>query len=104
MSCGGLNQFLTPNVPGFNGDGAPLDTSTLTAAKTVYLSGKFLGRYTILGSHNGVNYVPIVSFDGGGGPQEIKQDIEATLSSMVVRRNANQTVVINITAQKVCSC
>ncbi len=106
MSCGsgGLNTYLSPVVPPGNGDGAALDVSALQACKTIYLSGSFTGRYTIIGSHDDVRFVPICSFDGGEGPQTIRRDIQATLKSVKVRRAANSTVVINIAGQAVCAC
>jgi hypothetical protein len=105
MSCGGLNQFLTFSVPGTNAsDGAPLDVSGLVAAKTIFLAGTYIGNYIILGSHDGVNYVPVLQFSGGEGPQAIRRDIKATLRFMKVHRNANKGVVINLAAQSTCTC
>jgi hypothetical protein len=105
MSCvGGLNQFLSPAVPVNNGDGAALDVSGLVAKKTIYLSGEFAGSYVILGTHDDVRYVPIAAFQGGQGPQTIRRDIDATIKSLKVRRNADRTVVINVAAQATCAC
>lgn len=106
MSCGegGLNQFLSATVPALNGDGVALDVSGLKACKTIYLSGSFAGRYTILGTHDDSRYVPLCSFDGGEGPQTIRRDISATIKSIKVRRAANSTVVINIAGQETCAC
>ena len=102
--CGGLNQFLTPTVPSSNIDGPPLDVSGLTAGKTIYLSGEYIGRYVILGSHDGTLYVPVASFEGGAGPQTIRRDINATLASIKIRRSANKSVVINVAGQSTCAC
>lgn len=105
MSCaGGLNQFLSPTVPAINGDGPALDVSGLMSKKTIYLSGEFSGSYVILGTHDDVRYVPIASFQGGQGPQTIRRDIEATIKSLKVRRNADRTVVVNVAAQATCPC
>lgn len=104
MSCGGLNIFDNVPVPVGNGDGAPIDVSGMIAAKTIYLSGTYSGRYVILGTHDNIRYVPILSFDGGEGPQTIRRDIEFTLKSIKVRRQADKTVVINVASQATCPC
>lgn len=110
MSCDGLNQFLVANVPATNGEGAALDVSGLVAKKTIYLSGVFQGEYVIIGSHDNVLYVPILSFTGEeaffgtSGPQTIRKDIELTLKSIKVRRAANKSVNIAIGGQAICVC
>jgi hypothetical protein len=111
MSCvGGLNQFLTANVPISNGDGTNLDVSSLVAKKTIFLSGTFEGEYVILGTHDDANFVPIASFNGQealfgtSGPQTLRRDIDLTLKSIKVRRQANKTVNVAVAAQTVCTC
>lgn len=109
-SCGGLNDFKTVNVPVGNGFGTPVVVSDLVARKTIYLSGVFEGEYTILGSHDGVLFVPIASFVGQedrfgtSGPQTIRRDIELTLAQIKVERAANKVVNISIAGQKTCAC
>jgi len=109
-SCGGLNDFKTVPVPLGNGFGAALVVSDLVAKKTIYLSGSFEGEYVILGSHDGVNYVPICSFEGQearfgtSGPQTVRRDIDFTLLDVKVDRAANKTVNISIAGQKTCAC
>lgn len=104
MSCGGLNQFLNMVVPGGNGDGPSLDVSGLVAGKTLYLAGDFNGTYTIIGSQDDVEFVPIVSFQGGQGPQSIRSDIMATLLTLRVRRQADRSVTVNVAGQATCAC
>jgi len=118
MSCmAGLNQFLSVNVPAINGEGLVLDVSGLVARKTFYLSGPFDGKYIIMGTHDDVHYVPILSFDGSeipkpnesfapapAGPFTIRRDVEATLKSIKVQRAANKTVNISLASQATCAC
>jgi hypothetical protein len=103
--CGGLNNSAILPAPASDGDGGIINTSGLTAQKAIYLSGDFSGRYTILGSHDNLRFVPLFTFTGTG-PQSVKQDIDATLLSMRVRRQAVGAVlpVITIVAQNVCPC
>jgi hypothetical protein len=111
MSCvGGLNQFLTANVPISNGEGADLDVSTLVGKKTIFLSGAFDGEYVVLGSHDDANFVPIASFSGQetafgtSGPQTLRRDVDLTLKTIKVRRAASKTVNVAVAAQTVCTC
>jgi len=112
MSClAGLNDFLTADVPAVNGGvGADLDVSSLVAKKTIYLSGIFNGRYTILGSHDDVRFVPIAMFEGDAarfgtsGPQTVKKEIELTIKTVKVSRAADRTVNISIAGQQTCAC
>lgn len=110
MSCGGLNQFLTADVPAVNGFGANLDVSGLVAKKTIYLSGVFEGDYIIQGSHDDVRFVPIAKFTGQealfhtSGPQTVRQDIDLSIKTIRVQRAANRTVNIAIAGQQTCPC
>lgn len=109
-SCGGLNQFLTADVPATNGEGADLDVSGLVAQKTVYLSGAFDGEYVILGSHDDIRFIPIAKFTGQdlsfgtSGPQTVKRDVNYTFKTLRVRRAANRSVNISIAGQATCEC
>lgn len=100
----GLNIFSPVPVPLINGDGVALDVSGMVAHKTFYLSGTYTGRYVILGSHDNIKYVPILSFDGGEGPQTIRRDIDLTLASIMVRRQADKTVTVSVASQATCPC
>lgn len=100
----GLNTYLALTVPAFNGDGPVLDVSALSAPKSIYLSGEFEGTYSVLGSHDGAEFVPIVTFTGGEGPQTLRHDVVATLRSMRVARNANRKVSIAVAGQAVAPC
>jgi len=71
MDYAGQNLVFTLNVPANDGtDGAATDVSAAVGLKSVEISGAFSGSYIILGSHNGVNYVPLAMFQGGG---DVKQ-------------------------------
>jgi hypothetical protein len=102
--CGGSNTFLPTPVPATNVDGPILPTDTLQAKKTIFLAGKFNGKYDILGSHDDVNFVPVASFSGGGEPQSVRKDVDATLKSMRVRRQADAGVTVFIAGQTTCPC
>lgn len=110
MSCGGLNQFLTADVPLNNGEGADLDVSGLVSEKTLFLSGVFDGEYVILGSHDDNRFIPIAKFEGQesrfgkSGPQTVRQDIDLTIKTLRVRRAASRTVNIAIAGRSVCAC
>jgi hypothetical protein len=102
--CGGINSGATLVAPVNDGDGASALVNTLAAKKTIYLSGDFAGSYTILGSIDNVNFVPLVTFTGTG-PQKLKQKVDATLLSMRVRRRASGALpTILVAAQAVCAC
>jgi hypothetical protein len=112
MSClvcndGGANQIVALNVPGIDQtDGAPTDVSTLTADKSIQITGEYDGQYIILGSHDGQRYVPLLTFNSGGGVQAFKQTMCFTLRYMKVRRRAfiSNVSAINVGSQFQCDC
>jgi len=112
MSCscgGGLNQVVSLPVPGSDQqDGEPVDVSGLVACKSIEISGTYEGTYVIMGSHDGVNFVPVTFFSSGAGAQAWKQTTRVTLRSMRVRRRAQnfpgQTIAVSIGSQAVCTC
>jgi hypothetical protein len=70
-----------------SGDGPIANISNLIGEKTVELSGHFVGRYILLGSHNGVNFVPVLIFDANG-EESIKLTLKLALVSVRVRAAA----------------
>ncbi len=112
MSCsicaGGQNQILALNVPGSDrSDGTPTDVSGLVADKTVEISGTYVGQYVILGSHDGSNYVPLLTFNSGAGVQSVRQTTCVTLKFMKVRRRAQNPsgiIGVNIGSAVTCNC
>lgn len=111
MCCCGLNQINSLSVStSISGDGAALDVSGLVADKTIELCGTYQGTYTIIGSHDGNLYVPLLTFDSGSGPQSVKQAISAVMKFMKVRRNATNTggpgaaVTVNLAARAAENC
>lgn len=102
--CGGSNTFIPAPAPATNIDGVIVPTSGIGAKKTIFLAGAFNGKYDILGSHDDVNFVPVASFSGGGEPQSVRKDVDATLKSMRVRRSADATVTVVIAGQATCPC
>ncbi len=112
MSCGGLNRSFTIPVPASNGEGPILDISILSESKTFFFSGDFDGEYVILGSHNDVNFVPILKIEGARGqqagqspgPQTVRREIDLTLKSIKVRRAANRTINSAVIGQETCAC
>lgn len=98
MCCCGLNQIASLSVSSsISGDGAALDVSGLVADKTVELCGTYNGTYTIMGSHDGVLFVPLLTFDSGSGAQSVKQAVSAVMKFMKVRRNATNNTQTNVT-------
>lgn len=88
------NQIITLTVPGIDqSDGPATNVSGLVGSKTVELSGQYAGSYTILGSHDGLSYAPLLVFDSGSGAQSVRQTTNAVVKFMKVRRKAT-----NITA------
>jgi hypothetical protein len=109
MSCsvchGGTNKVLPLDVPSSdNSTGPAVDTSAMEADKTIEITGNYTGTYTVLGSHDGVLYSPIATFDSGAGNHGIKQSVSFVLKSIKVRRKASAMVRINVASRSVCTC
>jgi hypothetical protein len=109
MCCCGLNQINTLSVPtSISGDGAALDVSGLVADKTVELNGNYNGTYTVMGSHDGTLFVPLLTFDSGVGAQSVKLAVSAVMKFMKVRRNATNNgtsvVTVNLAARAAENC
>lgn len=112
MTCscgtGGLTQILSLDVPGVdNSEGAATDVSGLVARKTVEIGGTYDGQYVILGSHDNVKYVPVLTFNSGSGIQSVKQTMCFTLRSLKVRRRAQNVdgpVTISVGSAATCHC
>jgi hypothetical protein len=88
-------------VPG-SGDGPVANLSTLVGSKTVELTGRFSGRYILLGSHNGVNFTPIMEFDAGG-EESIKQTLDLAVASVLLRSEATSPVGVTLNISGVTS-
>jgi hypothetical protein len=109
MCCCGLNQIANLSVPtSISGDGAALDVSGLVADKTVELCGNYNGTYTIMGSHDGNLFVPLLNFDSGSSSQSVKQALSAVMRFMLVRRNATNNdpsvVTVNVASRAATNC
>jgi hypothetical protein len=102
--CGGTNFFGTLPVPASNGDGPIVDLSALARARTFLVDGSYSGRYTIMGSQDGTNFVPILNFAAGAGSQR-RQVSRANVRFVRVRRVASgDPAVITFGAQFTCPC
>jgi hypothetical protein len=77
-----------------SGDGPIANISSLVGDKTFELTGLFEGRYLLLGSHNGVNFTPILEFESNG-EESIKTTLDLALSH--VRLNANASSPVGVT-------
>ena len=110
MSCdacsGGQNQILVLDVPRTDrSDGLPSDVSGLIADKTIEISGTYDGQYIIVGSHDGRNYVPLLTFNSGAGVQSVRQSMNATIRFIKVRRRAqNLSSVITVSLGSSVTC
>ena len=61
-----MSVAVVPIVVPVCGEGPIADISSLVGIKTVTLTGRFKGPYTLLASHNNVNFVPVLLFNTGG--------------------------------------
>lgn len=108
MSCeGGLNTVVALNVPGSDqSDGNATDVSGLVGEKSVEISGTYQGSYVIIGSHDGVKYVPLLIFNSGAGVQSFKQTMNFIVRFIKVRRRATNlsAVGISVGSQATCAC
>jgi hypothetical protein len=92
-----------PPAPGLGPvDGPIMATGLLASKKTVYLGGDYLGAYDILGSHDGVAFVPVASFSQSD-PKKSKS-VNGTFAFMRVRRRATAPVNIVVGAESTCAC
>lgn len=66
------NVIRTLDCP-VSGLGTALLVSDLVGPKTLDVIGIYQGTVDILASHDGTNYVPIFTFNSGGGPQQISE-------------------------------
>jgi hypothetical protein len=71
-----------------SGDGPIANIANLVGRKTVELSGRFVGRYILLGSHNGVKFAPVLIFDANG-EESIKLTLNLALVAVRVRAAAS---------------
>lgn len=78
-----------------SGDGPIASIANLVGEKTVELSGRFVGRYILLGSHNGVNFTPVLIFDANG-EESIKLTLKLALNSVRVRAAASSPVGVTM--------
>jgi hypothetical protein len=102
---GGLVAITSLPVPAFDGEGAPVNVSAYVGRKTFELSGNYEGQYTILGSHDGILYAPLLTFNAGGsGQQEMQKTIPFIVKFLKVRRKASDLVSITMAAQMTCPC
>lgn len=107
MCCCGLNQISTlPANIADKSDGSAVDVSGLQAKKTIEISGSYSGSYSVLGSHDGLLYFPVATFDSGSGVQTIRRTLEVTARFMKVRREAAQSglVTVKIAAKATVDC
>ena len=79
---------IVPVVVPPSGDGPVANISALVGKKTVTLTGFFQGVYTLLASHNNVNFVPVLIFNSDG-QESIKLTLPDAYFSVRVRAGAN---------------
>jgi hypothetical protein len=79
-----------------SGDGPAASVAALVGAKTVRLSGRFDGEYVLLGSHDGVTYVPLLSFDADG-VESIKQTPAESIALVKVRAATGTVPLVPVT-------
>jgi hypothetical protein len=84
-----LNQIVSLTVPSGNGLGAATNVATMTGNKSVEVFGTYVGRIVLLGSHDGVTYVPLAIFDSGAGIQAYKKFLSTVVQFLRVRRETS---------------
>jgi hypothetical protein len=67
-----MSVAIVPVTVPPSGDGPAADVSALVGPKTVTLTGSFRGSYTLLASHDGVLFVPVLLFDSDGPGESIQ--------------------------------
>lgn len=85
-----MSLAIVPITVPASGEGPAANIAALVGPKTVTLTGRFSGSYTLLGTHNGANFVPVLVFNAGG-VESIKLTLPDAYSSVLVRCNANTT-------------
>jgi hypothetical protein len=91
------NQIITLTVPGLDqSDGPATNVSTFVGNKTVEISGSYVGSYTVLGSHDGLVFVPLLVFDSGSGVQSVRLTTNVVVKFMKVRRKAQNLTAVTI--------
>jgi hypothetical protein len=82
-----------------SGDGPIVAISDLVGSKTVVLTGFFSGSYSLLASHDNVEFVPVLLFNADGY-ESIKQTLNDAFRSVRLRSNAapNGTVTCGISS------
>ena len=83
-----MSIAIVPVVVPPSGDGPIANISALVGSKTVTLTGFFQGVYTLLASHNGANFVPVLIFNSDGS-ESIKLTLPDAYASVRVRAGAN---------------
>lgn len=109
MSCAGLNQISTLDVPNLDGSfGAALDVSSFAADKSIELfaSSPYIGAYVLYGSHDGTLYVPLLTFDSGAGKQQFKEKLGLVVRFVKVKKRSQSNPVVNmlVGGQGACNC
>lgn len=106
---GGLVGIVSIPVPLSDGEGPPTNVAAYVGRKTFELSGNYQGRITILGSHDGALYAPLLLFDAGqNGQQQMQKTIPFVVRFIKVRRRADSIdgsiITMTMAAQMVCPC
>lgn len=101
----GLVGTVSIPVPASDGEGTAVDVSAYKGPKTFELAGNYSGFYVVLGSHDGTNYAPLLTFkDGESGQQGFAPTVPFVVRYIKIRRRATATAVINMAAALVCPC
>lgn len=84
----------TANIPVVSsGDGPQVAISDLVGQKTVVLSGFFQGSYTLLATHDGADFAPVLLFNTDG-QEKIVLTLSEAYSAVKLRTNANPTGMV----------
>ena len=91
-----MSIAIVPVIVPSSGEGPIADISALVGPKTVTLTGRFTGTYTLLASHNNVNFVPALLFDTDG-VEQIRLTLPDAFTSVRLRCGAATTGSVTAT-------
>jgi len=83
-----MSIAIVPVLVPTSGEGPIADISALVGPKTVTLTGRFAGTYTLLASHNNVNFVPALLFNADG-VEQVRLTLPDAFTSVRFRCGAN---------------
>ena len=91
-----MSTTIIPVTVPTNGDGPAADVSSLVGPKTVTLTGTFGGTYTLLASHDGATFAPVLTFDSAG-LESVKMTLDDAYASVRLRAHSSRPNNVSVT-------